>query len=79
MRNYYDEFKSLTTDKMAQSIENMTFAYNQTRVPKKHYKKLLTKPIEELISDSVSINLIIPIFKRFKHFKKKTKNGLYKP
>ncbi|WP_257942928.1 hypothetical protein [Pediococcus pentosaceus] len=34
MKNYYDEFKSLTTDKMAQSIENMTFAYNQTRVPK---------------------------------------------
>lgn len=29
---------------------------------KKHYKKLLTKPIEELISDSVSINLINTYF-----------------
>ncbi|WP_375710394.1 hypothetical protein [Pediococcus pentosaceus] len=73
MRNYYDEFKSLTTDKMAQSIENMTFAYNQTRVPKKHYKKLLTKPIEELISDSVSINLINTYFQTLQTLQKENK------
>lgn len=38
---YYDEFSRLPKDKMAQKMENMTFAYNETRVPKKHYKKLL--------------------------------------
>lgn len=70
MKNYYDEFKSLTTDKMAQSIEDMTFAYKQTRVPKKHYKQLLTKPIEELISDSVSINLINTYFQTLQTLKK---------
>ncbi|WP_253956492.1 hypothetical protein [Pediococcus pentosaceus] len=70
MRNYYDEFKDLTTDKMAQSIENMTYAYKQTRVPKKHYKKLLTKPIEELISDSISINLINTYFQTLQTLQK---------
>lgn len=34
MKNYYVEFKSFTTDKIAHTIENMSFTYNQTRAQK---------------------------------------------
>lgn len=45
MKNYYGEFKSFTTDKMAQSIENMSFAYNQTRAPKNIIKNCCLNPL----------------------------------
>ncbi|HDT7359090.1 TPA: hypothetical protein RDU78_002267 [Enterococcus faecium] len=34
-QNYYDEFVKLPLDKMAQKMEDMTFLYHETRVPKK--------------------------------------------
>lgn len=58
MKLYYDEFSRLPKDKMAQKMEDMTFAYNETRVPKKHYKAILDKAQEEMIEGSVEINLI---------------------
>lgn len=70
MKTYYDDFKNQTTEKMAQAIENMTFAYEQTRVPKKHYKQLLAKPIEELIADNVSLDLIETYFKTLQSLQK---------
>ncbi|MCZ4449850.1 hypothetical protein O3Q49_13945 [Enterococcus lactis] len=38
-QNYYDEFVKLPLDKMAQKMEDMTFLYNETRVPKNIIKK----------------------------------------
>ncbi len=35
----------LTTE-MAQKMEDMTFLYNETRVPKKHYKEKLSVAVE---------------------------------
>jgi len=60
MKKYYDEFQKLTLDKMSQSIEDMTYLYEETRVPKAHYKKLLNKQLEEMIADNVEINLLAP-------------------
>ncbi|MDN6209203.1 hypothetical protein [Bifidobacterium crudilactis] len=57
---YYDDFKTLTLEKMAASIEDMTYAYHQTRIPKTHYKKMLSTTIEETLEASVEINLIQP-------------------
>lgn len=66
---YYDEFSRLTEAKMSQAMEDMTYAYNETRVPKSHYKKLLSKPIEELIESNVSINLIDVYYKTIKQLR----------
>jgi len=60
MKKYYDEFQKLTVDKISQSIEDMTYTYEETRVPKAHYKKLLNKQLEEVIADNVELNLLAP-------------------
>lgn len=57
-RQYYDDFSKLTLDKMSQSISDMTYQYKETRVPKKHYKEMLSKGYEEIVEASVSINLV---------------------
>jgi hypothetical protein len=38
---FYDDFKAMTAERMAGSMEDMTYAYEQTRVPKAHYRKML--------------------------------------
>jgi hypothetical protein len=53
-KQYYDDFSKLTLDKMAQEMENLTYLYHETKVPKKHYKEQLSKGYEELIEASVS-------------------------
>lgn len=65
----YDDFTKLPIDKMAQEITNMTYGYNQTNVPKAHYKKLLSKPIQEAMEASVSVQLVDTIYN--------TLNGLF--
>ncbi|HBM5478583.1 TPA: hypothetical protein LY862_003070, partial [Enterococcus faecium] len=52
-QNYYDEFVKLPLDKMAQKMEDMTFLYHETRVPKKHYKEKLSVAVEEMIESGV--------------------------
>ncbi|MBC6499224.1 hypothetical protein H7R52_11180 [Weissella confusa] len=47
-RQYYDDFSKLTLDKMSQSISDMTYQYKETRVPKKHYKEMLSKVTRKL-------------------------------
>lgn len=66
MKTTYDEFNRLPVAKMAQSISDMTFLYKETRVPSKHYKELLGKPLAEMVEDSVSINLLNTYFKTLK-------------
>ncbi len=66
MKKYYDEFGKLPLAKMAQSISDMTYSYQETKVPTAHYKKLLDKSFEEVIETSVSINLVDTYFKTLK-------------
>ena len=39
---FYDDFKAMTAERMAGSMEDMTYACEQTRVPKAHYRKMLS-------------------------------------
>lgn len=66
MKTAYDDFNRLPVAKMAQSIADMTFLFKETRVPAKHYKDLLGKPMAEMIEDSVSINLLNTYYKTLK-------------
>ncbi|EHK9937621.1 hypothetical protein QL848_002438 [Enterococcus faecium] len=69
-QNYYDEFVKLPLDKMAQKIEDMTFLYNETRVPKKHYKERLSVAVEEMIESGVEMNLIATYYRTLEELKK---------
>ena len=60
MKKYIDEFCKLPADKMAQKMEDMTFLYNETKVPKKHYKDLLQKEIIELLAtEDTMLNAVL--------------------
>lgn len=59
MKKYIDEFCKLPADKMAQKMEDMTFLYNETKVPKKHYKDLLQKEIIELLATEDTMQLVL--------------------
>ena len=54
-------------------MEDMTFLYHETRVPKKHYKEKLSVAVEEMIETSVEMNLIETYYQTLK--KKKKQNG----
>lgn len=78
MRTFYDEFKNMPVDKMAQQIEDITYLYKSTEVPKKHYKTHLAKAMEEVISNSVEINLIEHYVKALENLKKENEKLFYK-
>ncbi|MBO0423413.1 hypothetical protein [Enterococcus plantarum] len=63
---YYDEFSKLTKPKMAQAMEDLTYLYNETKVPKKHYEEHLSRSIEELMEASVQMNLVNTYFSMLK-------------
>lgn len=58
-RKFYDDFAREPLDKMAQSIVDMTYGYQSTIVPKKHYKAILEKDIIELASQDTNIELAL--------------------
>lgn len=76
-QTYYEEFSRLPKDKMAQKMEDMTFAYNETRVPKTHYKKLLDMAQEEMIESSVELNLIDTYYRTIEQLKKANPKWLF--
>lgn len=78
MRTFYDEFKNMPVDKMAQQIEDITYLYKGTEVPKKHYKTHLATAMEEVISNSVEINLIEHYVKALENLKKENEKLFYK-
>ena len=57
MRTQYDEFSKMKSKDMSKAISDMTYAYldpetgNPTRVPAKHYEKILNKVKEQYIAD----------------------------
>lgn len=63
---YYDEFSKLPKAKMAQAISDLTYLYEETNVPKKHYEQHLSKTIVELMESSVELNLINTFFSMIK-------------
>lgn len=64
MSKYYDDFSKLPLDKMAKSITDMTYAYEQTRVPKSHYQEILEKEVIELLSSNET-NFTIALIKPY--------------
>ncbi|HFC9195214.1 hypothetical protein [Enterococcus mundtii] len=77
VQKYYDEFVKLPLDKMAKKMEDVTFLYNETRVPKKHYKKQLSVAVEEMIESSVEINLIETYYRTLEQLKKQNPKWLF--
>lgn len=63
-RKMYDDFIKMPVDKMAQNISDMTYNYENTMVPKEHYKKLLNKELIEMMSNepSIELNLLKPYY-----------------
>lgn len=70
MKTTYDEIVKQPCDKLAQTMQDMTYCYNETVVPKKHYKKLLTKQLEEVVADSVAVNMVNAYYKTLAKFNK---------
>lgn len=77
MQKYYDEFSKLPLEKMAQKITDMTFSFQETQVPKKHYKDLLSKTVEEVIAGSVEVNLIDTYYKTIEQLLKQNPKWLF--
>lgn len=59
MRKTYDDFTKLPIGKMAQTIADMTFSFNETKVPAQHYKNILEKDILEVASQDINIELCL--------------------
>ncbi|GAK31563.1 hypothetical protein WOSG25_110410 [Weissella oryzae SG25] len=71
-RTLYDDFAKEPIAKMSQSISNMTFAYNETKVPAKHYKAMLGKQIEEVMETATSVKLVEVIYNTLTSLKKES-------
>ena len=80
MKKYIDEFCKLPADKMAQKMEDMTFLYNETKVPKKHYKDLLQKEIIELLAteDTMQLVLLNAVLNQLQSLKKRKSKVVFK-
>jgi hypothetical protein len=70
MKTTYDEVVKQPVDRLAQTMQDMTYCFNETVVPKKHYKKLLTKQLEEVVADSVTVNMVNAYYKTLAEFNK---------
>lgn len=61
-KQYYDDFSKLPLAKMAQAISDMTYLFEEIKVPAKHYKEHLGKGFEEMVEASVSVSLVNTIY-----------------
>lgn len=67
MAKVYDNFSRLPIDKMAQTITDMTYLYENTVVPKSHYKKQLDTVVEmamEQAFESALLEVYVKSIKR---------------
>ncbi|QEA42530.1 hypothetical protein FGL85_08470 [Leuconostoc pseudomesenteroides] len=76
-KQYYDDFSKLPLSKMAQSITDMTFNFNETKVPVSHYKKQLSKGFEEMVEAIVSVSLVATIFNTLQALQKESPKLFY--
>lgn len=74
MKKYFDEFVRLPITKMSKKISEMTYLYNNTEVPDKHYKALLEKTVFELMNNESSVQSILldAIVKTLKELEKES-------
>ncbi len=70
MKTTYDEVVKQPVDRLAQTMQDMTYCYHETEVPKAHYKKLLGKAVEEVVADSVNVNMVNAYYKTLAEFNK---------
>lgn len=61
-KTYYDDFTKLHLSKMAQAMSDITYGYEETQVPKEHYKKAPSADYEEIVSANVSVKLVETIY-----------------
>lgn len=68
MNKKYNEFIQQKPNQMAQTISDMTYCYQQTVVPKEHYKKILEETIEEDMVEMFQYQMLEIVLKNIKHF-----------
>lgn len=76
-KQFYDDFSKLPIAKMAQSIADMTYLFNETKVPTSHYKAQLSKGFEEMVEASVSVSLVNTIFNTLQALQKESPKLFY--
>lgn len=59
MKKNFDEFVRLPLGKMSEKISEMTYLFNNTVVPKTHYKKILEQTLIETISTDTTIQVAL--------------------
>lgn len=62
---------------MAQSIADMTYLFNETKVPTNHYKNQLSKGFEEMVEANVSVALVNTIFNTLQALQKESPKLFY--
>ena len=63
---YYDHFLKLPKSRMAQAISDLTYLYEETKVPKRHYEQHLSKTIVEIMESSVELQLLNTFYSMLK-------------
>ena len=76
-KTYYDDFTKLPLTKMAQAMSDITYGYQETQVPKEHYKKALSTCYEELVSANVSVKLVETIYNMLNGLQKESPRLFY--
>lgn len=76
-KTYYDDFTKLPLTKMAQAMSDITYGYQETQVPKEHYKKALSTGYEELVSANVSVKLVETIYNMLNGLQKESPRLFY--
>ena len=59
MKKYFDDFVRLPIAKMAKKISEMTYLYENTEVPDKHYKVLLENTLIELMGNEQAMQTLL--------------------
>lgn len=59
MKKYYEDFSRLPVSRMAKKISEMTFEYENTDVPEKHYKAILEQEVISMIASDSTMHLIL--------------------
>lgn len=67
MKKQYDEFRNLTSDRMAQTMTDVTYGYRGTVVPKVHYKKFLDDVVDIVMPEVIDLGVLDVYVKTLKH------------
>ncbi len=59
MKKYFDEFVRLTIPKMAKKMSEMTYLYDNTEVPERHYKAILEETTLEMMTNDIAIQSVL--------------------